>query len=243
MPTMEVAGTSTHLLPDGRLEDLTLWTPEIANALAERDGLSLTDAHWQVIECMRSYYREFNVSPVMKLLKKALKEQHGADAANDTHLNTLFPGGVLVQGSRIAGVPYPYLDAELERSDYANRASATGVPAPKGSFQYDGKTFRVSPDGNLLDLYVWNEDLAVYMARKENIQLTKEHWEVLNFLRRFYFEYGITPMVKLVVKHMAEELGADRITSKYLYQLFPKGPSRQGSRIAGLPEPQGCIDA
>jgi tRNA 2-thiouridine synthesizing protein E len=50
-------------------------------------------------------------------------------------------------------------------------------------------------------------------------------------------------MVKLLIKHMAEEHGKDSANEEKLYKLFPGGPSRQGSRIAGLPEPQGCIDS
>ena len=80
------------------------------------------------------------------------------------------------------------------------------------------------------------------MAKKEGLDLTPEHWEILHFLRKFYFEYGITPMVKILQKHMQEELGEKLASREHLYGLFPAGPSRQGSRIAGLPEPQGCID-
>ena len=80
------------------------------------------------------------------------------------------------------------------------------------------------------------------MAEGEGIELSEEHWEVLNFLREFYFTYGISPMVKILMKYMAEDLGPERASREHLYTLFPKGPSRQGSRIAGLPEPQGCID-
>ena len=110
------------------------------------------------------------------------------------------------------------------------------------SFQFNGETFRVTHIGNLVDLHRWNPQVAEYMASQEGIGLTADHWEVLNFLRAFYFEYGITPMVKILMSHMAEELGPERASREHLYMLFPQGPSRQGSRIAGLPEPQGCID-
>jgi tRNA 2-thiouridine synthesizing protein E len=49
-------------------------------------------------------------------------------------------------------------------------------------------------------------------------------------------------MVKILMKYMAEDIGPEHASKEYLYRLFPKGPSRQGSRIAGLPEPQGCLD-
>jgi len=80
------------------------------------------------------------------------------------------------------------------------------------------------------------------MAKQEGITLTKAHWEIINFMRQFYFNYGITPMVRLLMKKLNDEFGASKFSNEDLYKLFPSGPSRQGSRIAGLPEPQGCID-
>lgn len=241
--SIEVGGRVIALRPDGRLENLADWSQEVAEILAVRDGVNLLPQHWKIIHAMRQYYAEFNVSPVKKLLKRALKEAGHAALSSDAALDELFPGGVLVQGSRIAGVPEPHLDAELERATCRGRtAAAADAGHFTGEFQYQGKSFAVSSTGNLLELHRWSPELAEFMAGKEGIKLGADHWEVLNFLRAFYFEFGITPMVKILMKHMAEEVGADRASREHLYKLFPKGPSRQGSRIAGLPEPQGCID-
>ena len=241
---LEVAGRSIPLRPDGRLQNLDDWSPEVAEALARESGLDMTEDHWTVVNLMRSYYQEYNVSPVRKLLKRALRSAGHKALAEDERLDALFPGDVMVQGSRIAGIPTPHLDAELERRTYANtKARAAGDSTHfTGSFEFEGKTYEVTPTGNLVNQSGWNERLAEFLAEKEGIELTREHWEVLNFLREFYFEFGITPMVKILMKHMAEELGPEKASRDYLYRLFPKGPSRQGSRIAGLPEPQGCID-
>jgi tRNA 2-thiouridine synthesizing protein E len=239
-----VGGKSIPLRADGRLEHLTDWAPEVAAALAEKEGLKLLAQHWKVLHAMRDYYADYNVAPVKKLLKRALKEAGAAALTSDAALEELFPGGVLVQGSRIAGVPVPMLDAELERPAHAPAKPAAAASAQHfvGSFEFNGQTFRVTHIGNLVDLHRWNPQVAEYMASQEGITLTADHWEVLNFLRAFYFEYGVTPMVKILMNHMAEELGAERASRENLYKLFPQGPSRQGSRIAGLPEPQGCID-
>lgn len=231
-----------EVLVDGRLANLSDWSEGVAHELASRDGLSLTDDHWEVIRAMREYYQSFNVSPVKKLLKRSLKERTGSDRFTDELLNGLFPGGVLVQGSRIAGIPIPMLDVELERDTYTGKAAPSKTHFTD-SFDFEGETYRVTQTGNLLDLHRWNKHLAYFMAEKEGLKLSDEHWEVLNFLRQFYFEYGITPMVRILMQHMAEEQGPERASKDHLYKLFPKGPSRQGSRIAGLPEPQGCIDA
>lgn len=247
---MEVDGKHIPLMPDGRLQNLGDWSPAVAEAMASAMQVELSQDHWDVINMMRSYYGEFNVSPVRKLLKRALVREGRQDLAEDARLDSLFPGDVLVQGSKLAGVPMPHLDAELERRTYADNKAAEIAEVKQsrarghfvGSFEFDGERYDVTPTGNLIDLHRWNERVAAHMAQKEGIELTAEHWEILNFLRGFYFEYGISPMVKILMRHMNEEIGPERASAEYLYKLFPKGPSRQGSRIAGLPEPQGCID-
>jgi len=109
-------------------------------------------------------------------------------------------------------------------------------------FDFNGKSVKVFASGNLVNLEDWNEGLADVLAKKEGIQLTDDHWKVINFLRKFYFQYGVTPMVKVLIRHMTEELGKEVANRQHMYQLFPGGPAKQGSRIAGLPSPQGCID-
>jgi TusE/DsrC/DsvC family sulfur relay protein len=230
-----------EVLTDGRLAKLDEWNEDVARSLASRDGITLTDQHWQVINAIREYYAAFNVAPIRKLLKRELKRRTQSDVFDDDILHELFPGDVLVQGTKIAGVPIPMMDAELERRTYQAKA----VPAVAhfiDSFDFEGETYAVSRTGNLLELHRWNALLAEYMAEKEGISLTEAHWEVLNFLREFYFTYGISPMVKILMRYMAEDIGPEHASKEYLYSLFPKGPARQGSRIAGLPEPQGCLD-
>ncbi len=233
-----------ELLSDGRLASLHNWSKDVAAQLAANDGITLGDDHWQVINAMRDYYREFGVSPVKKLLKRSLKDHTNSDRFDDALLDGLFPHGVLTQGSKIAGVPLPYLDVELERSTTHSKKQASADAGHfVDSFEFEGAKFPVTQTGNLVDLHLWNENLAEFMANKEGIELTDEHWEILNFLRKFYFEFGIAPMVKILQKHLAHEIGASQASREHLYGLFPGGPSRQGSRIAGLPEPQGCIDS
>ena len=228
-------------LADGRLANMNDWSEAVANELASRDNITLSKDHWLVITAMRDYYNEFNVSPVNKLLKRDLKRHTNSDQFTDEFLTQLFPNGVLLQGSKIAGIPRPYLDAELEKSTYKQKAAKTAKHFVD-SFEFERKTYEVTPMGNLIDLHRWNSHLADHMAKQEGIELSKDHWEVIEFLREFYFTYGISPMVKIIMKHIEEDIGKDKANKEYLYSLFPKGPARQGSRIAGLPEPQGCID-
>lgn len=234
-----------ELTPGGGLKNLALWDEDAANWLAKRDNMTLTSGHWEIINLMRTYYANYNISPILKLLKKQIRESLGAPKAEDSYLYNLFPNGVLMQGIRIAGLPVPLMDAEIERAPVEKLSPSKAVAAAKyylGAIPFEGKQIAVEAKGNLSNLNEWSETLAVFMAKKEGIDLTPAHWEVINFLRNFYFKYGVTPMVRLLMKNMHDEHDQLKCSSEYLYKLFPGGPSRQGSRFAGLPEPQGCID-
>ena len=81
----------------------------------------------------------------------------------------------------------------------------------------------------------WTEPMAAELAAKEGIDtLTDRHWQVLDFVRKEYFEKGTGPTVRALGKTSGVEV-------KELYQLFPKGPAKVAARIAGIPKPRGCI--
>lgn len=238
-----------ELTPAGRLKNLADWNKNVAEWLAGKDGITLTGAHWEIIRIMREYYETYNISPILKLLKREIREKLDAQKAENAYLDELFPNGVLVQGTKIAGLPVPILDAEIEKPPVARAKPAAEPRAPQpahkhftGPFEFQGRIYPVYEKGNLVNLDDWSEPLAEFLAGQEDISLTPAHWEIIHFMRQFYFKYGITPMVRLLMKNMRDELGENKGSDDYLYKLFPGGPSRQGSRIAGLPEPQGCID-
>lgn len=239
--------THCELTPAGRLKNLADWNKNVAEWLARKDGITLTEAHWEIILIMREYYQTYNISPILKLLKREIQEKLDAQKAENVYLEALFPSGVLTQGTKIAGLPVPILDAEIEKAPATKPAAPPRTPSPAhkhftGSFEFQGRVYPVYEKGNLANLDDWSEPLAEFLARQEGINLTPAHWEIIHYMRQFYFKYGITPMVRLLMKNMRDELGASKGSNEYLYKLFPGGPSRQGSRIAGLPEPQGCID-
>ncbi|VAX13187.1 hypothetical protein MNBD_GAMMA24-1947 [hydrothermal vent metagenome] len=238
-----INGNKFNLTFDGRLLNLSDWSPEIAKAIAKEEGLNLTDAHWDIINLMRDYYFTYNITPIIKLLKREIARKFSAERATDEAINALFHGGVQYQGSKIAGIPVPMLDSELEPGIQFRKSQTTSTAKHySNSSDFKGRQIKVYHSGNLVNLDDWDEELATHMAQQEGIELADAHWVVLRYLRKFYFQYGITPMVKILIKHMGEELGTDISNHDSLYRLFPGGPSRQGSRIAGLPTPQGCID-
>lgn len=249
MNSIKVNGKSYELLRDGRLANVHDWSEAIARALAEKDGIELTDNHWEIINLMRDFYKQYNIAPIRKLLLKTIRERLGDKKASRDYLLSLFPNDVQIEGTKIAGLPVPMMDVEMDdETREARKLPAKTHIDPSlarhfvGKFDLDGVVYQVTDHGNLVDVSQWSEKIAVHMAHREGIELTRDHWEVINYLRKFYFEYGVTPMVRLLMKYMREHLGPEKSSEQYLYKLFPGGPSRQGSRIGGLPEPQGCID-
>jgi TusE/DsrC/DsvC family sulfur relay protein len=105
----------------------------------------------------------------------------------------------------------------------------------------DDKTFETDEEGYLVNLSDWSEEVANQIAKQENVEMTPNHWEVVNFLREYYTEYQIAPAVRVLTKAIGKKLGADKGNSKYLYELFPYGPAKQACKIAGLPKPTGCV--
>lgn len=95
-------------------------------------------------------------------------------------------------------------------------------------------------EGYLKNNKDWNIDLAKEIAKKEKIILTNKHWEIIYFIRKFYFKYNTTPSMRMLINSMKKELGKN-INSIDLFQLFPKGPAQQASKIAGIPKPSKCL--
>jgi dissimilatory sulfite reductase related protein len=109
------------------------------------------------------------------------------------------------------------------------------------NIEFKGKSYEVDEDGYLINLDDWNEDVAGYLAEQEEVEMTPAHWEVVNFLRDYYAEYKIAPMIKILVKALGAKLGPEKGNTKYLYELYPAGPAKQACKIAGLPKPTGCV--
>ncbi len=107
--------------------------------------------------------------------------------------------------------------------------------------EVNGTTYETDEEGYLVNLSDWNEDIGKAIAVTENVDMSENHWEVVNFLRDYYNEYQIAPAVRVLTKAIGKQLGADKGNSKYLYELFPYGPAKQACKIAGLPKPTGCV--
>lgn len=104
------------------------------------------------------------------------------------------------------------------------------------SFDFNGTEIETNEQGYLTNQSDWSEELAKAMASADNIELTDKHWDVINYLREEYFDNRENqPNTRTILKAMGKEWGS-KPSSKDLYDLFPGDPSKQGGKIAGLPE-------
>lgn len=100
---------------------------------------------------------------------------------------------------------------------------------------YAGVPVEVNDEGFFVDPNQWTKDIAIELAKADGIdELTAQHWQVLEFMRKEYFEKGTGPTVRVLGK-------TSGVSVKDLYLLFPKGPAKMAARIAGIPKPKGCI--
>jgi tRNA 2-thiouridine synthesizing protein E len=104
------------------------------------------------------------------------------------------------------------------------------------TIEFGGKTIETTPNGYLVNIEDWSEDLAKHIADDEGVELTEKHWDLIHYLRDEYINNGGNqPNTRNIIKAMGDKWGS-KPSQKDLYELFPKDPSKQGGRISGLPE-------
>ena len=95
---------------------------------------------------------------------------------------------------------------------------------------------KVASFGYLVNIEDWSEDMARQIAGQEGVELTDRHWDLMNYLREEYLTNSQNqPNTRNIVKAMSAKWD-QKLAQKDIYDLFPKDPSKQGGRIAGLPE-------
>ncbi|RED00753.1 TusE/DsrC/DsvC family sulfur relay protein [Ectopseudomonas oleovorans] len=92
---------------EGYLRDLSQWSPEVAQQLALKEGIELTERHWQVLQALRDFYAQFQLSPANRPLIKYIAQTLGPDLGNSLQLNLLFKGAPAKLGAKLAGLPKP----------------------------------------------------------------------------------------------------------------------------------------
>lgn len=102
-------------------------------------------------------------------------------------------------------------------------------------FQVGETVLEIDEDGFIQEPDLWNEAVAAALAKTEGVdELTEDHWKLVNYLRDYYLEFGIAPMIRKLCKATGFKL-------KEVYELFPSGPAKGACKVAGLPKPTGCV--
>jgi tRNA 2-thiouridine synthesizing protein E len=96
-------------------------------------------------------------------------------------------------------------------------------------------------DGYLKHLSDWSPDVAEWLAEGANVTLNKDHWDVINALRNFYADTGISPAMRILVKIVKQKVSLEKGNSIHLLTLFPGSPAKVAAKIAGLPRPTNCL--
>jgi tRNA 2-thiouridine synthesizing protein E len=96
-----------------------------------------------------------------------------------------------------------------------------------------GVTLQVNDEGYLMDASKWNREIAAEIAKELNITLSDKHFQVIDFLRKEY-EAGNPLTIRKVGKSGIVDI-------KEFYTLFPGGPLKFSSKIAGIPKPASCV--
>ena len=91
----------------------------------------------------------------------------------------------------------------------------------------------VTEDGYLTDISQWNREIAIEMAKQENIELTDKHWEVISWIQE-----QVKNDKALSIRGIKK---SGVIDIKEFYALFPGGPLKVSTKIAGVPKPKSCI--
>ncbi|MGV8836731.1 TusE/DsrC/DsvC family sulfur relay protein [Cellvibrio sp.] len=104
---LNIDGRAIALDKDGYLINLNDWDKEVAKALAAQENISLTPEHWEIINLLQEFYREFELSPAMRAFVKYTEKKLGPEKGKSIYLLQLFPPSPARIASKIAGLPRP----------------------------------------------------------------------------------------------------------------------------------------
>jgi tRNA 2-thiouridine synthesizing protein E len=102
-------------------------------------------------------------------------------------------------------------------------------------FNWDQAQVEVDDEGFIQEPARWNSEMAQALANADGVtELTEAHWKVINYIRDYYKEFEVAPMVRKLCKETGCSL-------REIYDLFPSGPANGACKVAGLPKPTGCV--
>ncbi len=106
------------------------------------------------------------------------------------------------------------------------------------SQQISSMPINIDNEGYLIDPEEWNEAYARVLASKEELDLSPEHWKIIQFMRDYYNDHLTAPDSRYVIKYISDELSYGKQAKKQLFKLFPYGYVKQACKIAGMKRPR-----
>lgn len=98
---------------------------------------------------------------------------------------------------------------------------------------YAQTAVEVNDQGYLLDFSQWTKEIGTEIASEQGIEMTDEHWKVIDYVQdKFKNEEALS--IRGIKK-------SGVIDIKQFYSLFPGGPLKKATMIAGIPKPKSCI--
>ena len=110
------------------------------------------------------------------------------------------------------------------------------------AYQVNGTVAEHDEEGYLSDIGQWNKDIAEVIAKAEQIEMTDEHWVVVNFLRDYYEEYQIAPAVRVLIKEMAKKYGKEKGNQKRSTRCSLMVPPSKPARSPACPSRPAASD-
>ena len=100
----------------------------------------------------------------------------------------------------------------------------------------NGKIIILNDEGFMDNPSEWDREIAKALAVSEEglEELTDDHWAVIDYIREYFLEKDMAPMIRKICKTTGFQL-------KYIFELFPSGPAKGACKLAGLPKPDGCV--
>lgn len=104
----------------------------------------------------------------------------------------------------------------------------------------NNKEIELDPEGYLVHPEDWDHDVALELAKAEDLTLDDDYWKVFDFMREYYDENGVAPDVRHTTKHMTVDFGLDKKGAKAkLFTMFPYGYVKQACKASGMRRPRG----
>ena len=120
------------------------------------------------------------------------------------------------------------------RKKRGKMASSTATPGT-AIFTWNNHEVEVDEDGFIQQPELWDDRLALALAHTDGVaELTEAHWKIIRYIRDYFHEFEIAPMIRKLCKETGFSL-------REIYDLFPSGPAKGACKVAGLPKPTGCV--